>query len=78
MRVKLDRQVVSKSSTDKTIEIMASAPHPRMKLVHIKKTVYIMKVKNADHASANKIKEEGIYFKLYDTPWQTEFKNSHQ
>jgi len=39
------------------------------------KTIYMMKVRFSDHASANKIKEEGIYlFKLYVAPWQIEFE----
>ncbi|ROT62566.1 hypothetical protein C7M84_019586 [Penaeus vannamei] len=72
---KLDRQVVNETSDDITNEIMASAPHAKVENIHIMQALYMIKARFADHASANKIKEEGIFlFKLYVAPWQIEFE----
>lgn len=72
---KLDRQVVNETSEDIAKGIMVSAHYAKVENVDIMKTFYTMKAKFADHASANEIKEGGIYlFRLYVAPWQIEIE----
>lgn len=62
----LDREVIYENNDDIANEIMASAPRAKVESIHAMPSLYMLRARVTDHASASKIKEEGIFlFKLY-------------